>query len=135
MHHAQNKRDSFYLEDAQWVRGRNIVTFLALTGIVACVAGFATDRVQFFRSYLVSFSFATTIMLGAMFFTMIQFLTGSAWSVPVRRFMETIAATMVAYNLALASGRGQVLYSRSQLVDGPTFRCRAIAEEHFGVRT
>jgi len=48
---------------------------------------------------------------------------------------ETIAATMVAYNLALASGRGQVLYSRSQLVDGPTFRCRAIAEEHFGVRT
>ena len=94
MHHAQNKRDSFYLEDAQWVRGRNIVTFLALTGIVACVAGFATDRVQFFRSYLVSFSFATTIMLGAMFFTMIQFLTGSAWSVPVRRFMETIAATI-----------------------------------------
>jgi hypothetical protein len=94
MQHGQTKRDTFYLDDSLWLKGRNIIAFIALVGILACAAGFAVDRSQFFRSYLVSFSFAVTIMLGGMFFVMVQFLTGSAWSIPVRRFMETIAAGM-----------------------------------------
>lgn len=94
MQHAHPKRDSFYLEDAQWLKGRNIITFIALVGIAACAFGFALDRVQFVRSYLVSFSFAVTILLGGMFFVMVQFLTGSAWSVSVRRIMETLIAGM-----------------------------------------
>jgi hypothetical protein len=94
MHHAQTKRDSFYLEEAQWLKGRNVIAFIALVGLVACVAGFAADRAQFFHSYLLSFCFAVTIMLGGMFFVMVQYLTGSAWSITVRRFMETIIAGM-----------------------------------------
>jgi hypothetical protein len=66
--------------------------FIALVGVLACAAAFAVDRAQFLRSYLVSFSFAVTIMLGGAFFVMVQYLTGSAWSVTVRRFMENIMA-------------------------------------------
>lgn len=94
MHHAQAKRDSFYLEESQWLKGRNVITFIALIGLLACAAGFAADRTRFFQSYLVSFCFAVTIMLGGMFFVMVQYLTGSAWSITVRRFMETIIAGM-----------------------------------------
>jgi hypothetical protein len=94
MQRVHPKRDSFYLEDAQWLKGRNIITFIALVGLAACAAGLAIDRVQFVRSYLVSFCFAVTILLGGMFFVMVQYLTGSAWSVTVRRFMETLIAGM-----------------------------------------
>jgi len=94
MQRVQPKRDSFYLEEAQWLKGRNIITFVALLGLAACAAGFALDRAQFFRSYLVSFCFAVTILLGGMFFVMVQYLTGSAWSITVRRFMETLIAGM-----------------------------------------
>jgi hypothetical protein len=90
MQHARTQRDSFYLDDAVWQRGRNVMFFIALIGVIACVAGYLTDHNQFFRSYLVAFCFATTIMLGGAFFVMIQFLTGSAWSVTVRRLMENI---------------------------------------------
>ncbi len=94
MHHVQGKRDSFYLEDGLWMKGRNIITFIALAGLLACAVGFAVNRTQFLESYLVSFCFAVTIMLGGMFFVMVQYLTGSAWSITVRRFMETIIAGM-----------------------------------------
>jgi hypothetical protein len=92
MHHAQPHRDSFYLEESTWQRGRNAIFFVALVGVLACAAAFTVDRAQFLRSYLVSFSFAVTIMLGGAFFVMVQYLTGSAWSVTVRRFMENIMA-------------------------------------------
>ena len=36
MQRVQPKRDSFYLEDEQWLKGRNIVTFIALLGLAAC---------------------------------------------------------------------------------------------------
>jgi len=61
---------------------------------IACAAGFALDRAQFFRSYLVGFAFSFTIVIAALFFVMVQYLTGSAWSVTVRRFMENIMITM-----------------------------------------
>ncbi|MGC4055572.1 MAG: hypothetical protein QM757_42650 [Paludibaculum sp.] len=39
--------------------------------------------------------------MGALFFVMVQHLTGSAWSVTVRRLMENIMRTIpVALNLA-----------------------------------
>jgi hypothetical protein len=82
------------LEESAWLRGRNAILFIALVGILASAAGFATNQAQFYRSYLVSFCFAITIMLGGSFFVMVQYLTGSAWSVTVRRLMETIMANM-----------------------------------------
>jgi hypothetical protein len=42
----------------------------------------------------VAFAYTTLIGLGAFFFVMIQFLTGSAWSVTMRRIMENIMITL-----------------------------------------
>jgi len=43
---------------------------------------------------LAGFVWATRILLGALFFLMAMFLTGAAWSVTIRRFSETMAATI-----------------------------------------
>lgn len=84
--------DSYELDNAVWSKGRNVIAFLVLAFWAMSLYGFIVDKTQFLHSYLVAFFFFITIVLGGLFFTMVQFLTGSAWSVPVRRFMETIAA-------------------------------------------
>ena len=68
--------------------------FAALVCIVGCVAGYLEDPERFFRSYLVAFAYTCAVGLGAFFFVMVQFLTGSAWSVTVRRIMENIMFTL-----------------------------------------
>jgi hypothetical protein len=93
-HAAAPMRDSFKLNHGVWLRGRNVIAFLMLVSYICCAFGFAFDRVQFFRSYLFGFIYFIMICLGALFFVQVQFLTGSAWSVPVRRFMENIAACL-----------------------------------------
>jgi hypothetical protein len=94
MHAAATTRDSFDLKHGVWVRGRNVIAFLMLVSYICCAFGFAFDRAQFFHSYLFAFIYFIMICLGALFFVQVQFLTGSAWSVPVRRFMENIAACL-----------------------------------------
>jgi hypothetical protein len=84
--------DSYELDGKLWSKGRNVILFVALITWIASLFGFFTDRSQFFHSYLTSFVYFMMITLGALFFVMVQFLTGSAWSIPVRRFMESIAA-------------------------------------------
>ncbi len=86
--------EQFYLEDAFWRRGRNALAFIAIIALILCALGAATDRAQFARSWLIGFAFAITIVLGGMFFVFVQYLTGSAWSATVRRFMENIAVTI-----------------------------------------
>ncbi|HEX4123709.1 MAG TPA: hypothetical protein VHY37_03220, partial [Tepidisphaeraceae bacterium] len=46
---------------------------------------------RFFFSYLVAYCFFLTIMLGALFFVLIQFVTRAGWAVSVRRVAENIA--------------------------------------------
>ncbi len=43
---------------------------------------------------MVAFAFTAATGLGAFFFVMVQYLTGSAWSVTVRRIMENIMITL-----------------------------------------
>lgn len=85
-------RESYLLSDGLWLKGRNVILFIVLGTWILSLAGFAMDRTQFFHSYLNAFIYFTMMTLGAIFFVMVQFLTGSAWSIPFRRFMETIAA-------------------------------------------
>lgn len=89
-----NDASAFRLDASTWSRGRSALVFCALVAWVATIAGYLWEPQRFFWSYLVGFSFCTTIALGALFFVMIQYLTGSAWSVPMRRFMETMMATL-----------------------------------------
>ncbi len=64
------------------------MTIVAVVGIVATLAGAAVDLRQFAFSWLVAFSFWTTIIIGALFMTMVHHLTGAKWSVVLRRITE-----------------------------------------------
>lgn len=93
-HTALHTMQSHHLDEAVWTKGRNAMVFVVLVGLVAGILGYVTDSRQFFFSYLVSFMYFTTIGLGAMLFVAIQHLTGSAWSVTVRRQMENIMSAV-----------------------------------------
>src|SRR5579859_3413545 len=86
--------DNFQMEQARWSAGRNVLFFAALAAVVACGAGYLQDPTRFFRSYAVAFAFTSAIGLGAFFFVMVQYLSGSAWSVTMRRIMENIMITL-----------------------------------------
>ncbi len=88
--------DSYQLESGRWTKGRNVLLFLALVSWIGAAAGFALDRTQFFQSYLFGFTTPMLIVFGATFFTMVQYLSGSVWSMTLRRFMENIMSTMPA---------------------------------------
>ncbi|MFN3325186.1 MAG: hypothetical protein ACK5AZ_16955 [Bryobacteraceae bacterium] len=92
----EEAKDSYHLDERQWTRVRNSIVFVLLAAWVASGAGYVLDRTQFNFSYLVGFVFFVSIALGGLFFTMVQYLTGSAWSVTMRRFMEAIGASLPA---------------------------------------
>jgi len=92
--HHTTAVDNYQMEIARWNTGRNVLVFAALLGIIGCVAGYFTNPARLFQSYTVAFAYTTLIGLGAFFFVMIQFLTGSAWSVTMRRIMENVMITL-----------------------------------------
>lgn len=89
-----HSRESWRLDESLWTRVRNVIAFLMLLGWAGCAAGYVQDSERFFRSYLVGFLDMTLIALGCLFFVMVMYLTGSAWSVTVRRIFETIMVTI-----------------------------------------
>ncbi len=94
MTHTNGASDNYQLESSRWSVGRNVLFFVAVVSVLACVAGYIQDPARFFRSYMVAFSYTAAIGLGAFFFVMVQYLSGSAWSVTVRRIMENIMITL-----------------------------------------
>lgn len=86
--------DSYQLETARWNTGRNVLFFAALVCVVLCVIGYLQNPARFFQSYLIAFCYTCAVGLGAFFFVMVQFLSGSAWSVVVRRIMENLMYTL-----------------------------------------
>jgi hypothetical protein len=90
-HHAT---DSYQLDPAKWTTVRNVLAFVALLSWALLAFGYSTEHHRFFQSYLVAFCFGTFIILGATFFVYVQYLTGSAWSVTVRRIMENIMVSI-----------------------------------------
>ncbi len=65
-----------------------------IAGIVLTIVGFFVDSHQFFTSWLMSFATWTTIALGALFFVMLQHVTGAVWSVVTRRAAEAMSQTL-----------------------------------------
>jgi hypothetical protein len=92
--HSKHAVDSYFIENSLWTRGRNAIVFVALVAWIASIAGFIANPNRFFESYLFGYLFCITIPFGATFFVMIQYLTGSAWSVPMRRIAENVMATI-----------------------------------------
>jgi hypothetical protein len=95
-HHEHQASDNYILAAETWTKVRNTLVFAALASWVGLGAGFALDRQQFHFSYLVAFAYFASLSLGALFYVMVQHLTGSAWSVTVRRLMENIMRTVPA---------------------------------------
>jgi hypothetical protein len=86
--------DNYQLDQSTWTKGRNTLALAVLISVIACAAGYINDPVRFHRSYIIAFSYVAAAGLGAFFFVMVQYLTGSAWSVTMRRIMENIMVTL-----------------------------------------
>jgi hypothetical protein len=67
---------------------------VGILGLAVSFAGLLKNHEQFYHSYLVAFTFWTSIGLGGLFFTMLHHLTGSIWSVVIRRISEAAALTL-----------------------------------------
>jgi len=76
-------------------------TGLAVGGpfLVVLAAGFALDRGQFFRSYLLGWLFWAGIGVGCLGLAMLNHLTGGLWGLVPRRFHEAAARTLPVMGL------------------------------------
>ncbi len=63
-------------------------------GILLSVIGAFMDREQFFQAYLTTFTFLTTLSLGAFFFVLIHHITGAHWGMVMRRVAENLSCTL-----------------------------------------
>ena len=66
---------------------------------------------RFLQSYLVNFAFLLSLSLGALFFVLIQHLTGATWGVVIRRLGEAVAANlplMAVFVIPILVGAGQL---------------------------
>src|SRR5579885_1559665 len=94
MAHPAIHSGNYQLDAERWSVGRNALLFTALVSLALCVFGYIENPERFFQSWLIGFTFATGIGLGAFFFIAAQHLSGSAASVTVRRIMENIMITL-----------------------------------------
>ncbi len=68
---------------------QRIALIVGIIGIVALLLGFfTTTPQQFLRSYLVGFLFWNGMALGCFGLVMIQYMTGGAWGMVIRRALE-----------------------------------------------
>lgn len=72
---------------------------VGIVGLIASAVGYFLDDKQFFFSYLTSFTFYTTIGLGALFMVMIHHITKSSWGTAIRRLPETFAANIAVWSI------------------------------------
>ena len=77
-----------------WNRIPVIGGVCALLGIVACAILGTANPKQFFFSWLVSFMFFLSLVLGGLFFVLIQYASHGGWWIVLRRIGETIFATV-----------------------------------------
>lgn len=92
--HFEHTRESWQIDGTFWAKIRNIILFAMLISWLGAIAGYFMDHDRFFSSYLVGFTAITIIPLGCLFFVMVMYLTGAAWSVTMRRIFETIMVTI-----------------------------------------
>lgn len=74
---------------------------VGIFGLLASGVGYFLDHDQFFFSYLVSFTFFSSLAVGSLFFVMLQHLTRAQWSVVVRRIPETISGNILIWAIFL----------------------------------
>ncbi len=75
-------------------RYRTRALMVGIAGTVFSVVGFFSGPFQFYRSYLWSFLFVLALTLGPMSWLLLQYLTGGAWGMVIRRPCEAALRTM-----------------------------------------
>lgn len=78
-------------EIRQW---RTRAAIAGVIGMALLAAGFVASREQFFRSYLWAYIFVLALGLGPLAWLMLQYVTGGAWGVMIRRPCEAAARTL-----------------------------------------
>lgn len=74
------------------IRRRALV--IGVAALIACIIGAVFSPAQFFRSYLFAYLFWIGVTLGAMAIDMLQYLTGGAWGLVIRRLLESATRTL-----------------------------------------
>jgi hypothetical protein len=78
--------------DLRKLRTRSLIA--GLIGAALCMVGLLVSPFQFYRSYLWSYLFVVGASAGSMAWLMLQYLTGGAWGVVIRRPCEAAARTL-----------------------------------------
>jgi hypothetical protein len=86
--------ESYELNAALWSKVRNVLAAVAILGWLASAAAFASGAARFEFSYLAAFVFWLSLALGALFFVMVQHVSGASWSVTMRRIAENAMITL-----------------------------------------
>ncbi len=86
-----NVSDELRAAIRQWRTRAGIVGVL---GVIALIAGWVLFPVQFYRSYLWSYTFYLGLSLGCLAWLMCQYQSGGAWGVVIRRPAEAAARTL-----------------------------------------
>lgn len=75
----------------RWQRGFLIA---GIAGLALCLIGAILNRQQFFQSYLFAYIFWLGFALGCLGIVMLHNLTGGAWGIIIRRFLESGMMTL-----------------------------------------
>jgi hypothetical protein len=75
-------------------RWRTRALIAGIVGAALCVLGLFVSPTQFYRSYLWAYMLVVGLTLGPMAWLMLQYLTGGAWGVVIRRPCEAALRTL-----------------------------------------
>jgi len=78
--------------DLDRVRQRSLG--IGIVALLACIIGAIFWPDQFFRAYLFSYMFYIGLTLGCMALAMLQYLSGGAWGIVIRRITEAVTRTI-----------------------------------------
>jgi hypothetical protein len=79
-------------DGSPWAQAWKVAAGVGGLGMACAIGGYAVDHRRFAFAYLMGFLTVLTMALGSTFFVLLQHLTGSGWSVTVRRASEFFVA-------------------------------------------
>lgn len=68
-----------------------IFSFLVL-GVLTLIVGYVVDKDRMWQAFLTNFFYFTSLALGGLFFTAIQYVTKAGWSATIRRLAESLTS-------------------------------------------
>ncbi len=79
----------------EWDRFQRIALIVGVVGLAVFAAGGLLSPEHFFRSYLTAYNFWLAVALGCLVLLMVQYLTGGAWGILIRRVLESGSRTLL----------------------------------------